>query len=465
MGKFTKLIKNPKLFFIDAIKKRVEPKKSEPKKSEPKKSEPKKSESKKSEPKKSEPTFETYQLNLFYPYSILLHTGEGENGITHMNLWIPIFQKAEVDFVVLVRNYEVFKYLKENYENVPIIMAKSDKEVDKILKMMKSLKVCFYPSNTGNNIHILKYSDIKHIFIGHGDSDKMASAHKYFRVYDENWVAGEAHIDRFNNAGLDHTGIKHVKVGRPNLKETLLLTQSHWKERFDGKINLLYLSTWEGFFIDQEYTSVEIIKIFFENIHNLISDINIKIKLHPGLGRRKKELIDYDNKIIESWNDKYYNLFKQFQDMLSYNFKILKKYPQDLKLENIKFFEFKATLQVYSKDTPVEELIKNSNVFICDISAVISEALAGNGPIFVYVPKDKPIKILQSNMKFEDYTYVFSSIEELEKKFFEVVIKGNDYLEKNRKKAMEYILGKKETLEDRFIQNLQKIERGISYDI
>ena len=414
--------------------------------------------------KKPAPLFESYQLNSFYPYKILLHTGEGENGITHMNLWIPIFKQSEVDFVVMVRNYEVFKYLKSNYEELPIVFAKGDKEVKSVLYKMQSIEACFYPSNTGNNLHLLKFDNIKHIFIGHGDSDKTASAHKYFRVYDENWVAGEAHIDRFNNAGFDHTGLRHIKVGRPNLKDTLLLTQDNWKNRYNGKINLLYLSTWEGVYVEQEYTSVEIIKEFFENIDTFLTSVSINIKLHPWVGRRKKELIGYEKIIVKSWEEKIKTVFENYQNNLKNNFKFLRKYDKELNFKNFIFSNFNATLKTHSKDIPVEELIKVSNVFICDISAVISEALAGNGPIFVYIPKDKPIKIAQSNMIFEDYSYVFSSAKELNNKFKEVIIEGNDYLAHNREKAMEYILGKDETLKDKFIHNLQSIEKGVEYD-
>jgi len=112
---------------------------------------------------------------------------------------------------------------------------------------------------------------------------------------------------------------------------------------------------------------------------------------------------------------------------------------------------------VYPKDKPVEDLIKESNVFICDISAAVSESLAGNGPIFVYIPKDKPIKLSQSKMSFEDYTYTFSNIKELIEKFTQVVINGDDYLSEKRKEAMEYILGYEETLNDQFIIELKKV--------
>jgi hypothetical protein len=59
-------------------------------------------------------------------------------------------------------------------------------------------------------------------------------------------------------------------------------------------------------------------------------------------------------------------------------------------------------------------------------------------------------------MKFEDYTYTFSSILELSEKLT-IVLNGNDYLKENREKAMEYILGKTSTLEEKFVYELNSI--------
>jgi len=370
---------------------------------------------------KTAKSFEEYQFNSFERYTHLLHTGENVTGLSHLDLWIPVFIKADINFAVMVRNYELFLLIKEKYPQITLIFAKGAKEVSNYLDKMLLLKACFYPSNTGNNLHLLKYNDIKHIFIGHGDSDKTASAHKYFRVYDENWVAGEAHIDRFRNEGFDFDGLKKIKVGRPNLKETLLLSEIHWRERFDGKLKLLYLSTWEGFFQEQNYTSVYIIKDFFSK--ELIGEVfsEIYIKLHPGIGRRDVSLLNFPKKLE--------NLFREK--------------------------EIDAT--IFDKTVPVETLIKESNIFICDISAVVSECLSANAPIFVYIPKDKEIKLSQSEMSYEDYTYTFSNIEELLEKIKKVIVENNDYLSEKREEAMEYILGKKETLDDEFINQLKRI--------
>jgi hypothetical protein len=319
----------------------------------------------------------------------------------------------------MVRNYELFQIIVEKYPQLTIIFAKVDKDVGYYLDQLVFLKACFYPSNTGRNMHLLKFNKIKHIFIGHGDSDKTASAHKYFRVYDENWVAGKAHIDRFVNEGFDFSGLESVEVGRPNLKETLEISKISWENRFDGQLNLLYLSTWEGVYQEQNYTSVYMIEEFFNK--NLIEFDHLKIKLHPWVGRRDKSLENFASTLDEL-----------------------------LSLKGVDY-------TIYDKTTPVEELIKQSNIFICDISAVISESLAANGPIFVYIPKDKDIKLTKSKMSYADYTYTFSTLDELIEQIEDVIINKNDYLAKRREEAMEYILGRDETLADTFIEKLKGI--------
>jgi hypothetical protein len=398
MSKLSKLINNPGLFFKDMINKRIN-----------------------QSTKKPAPLQENYNYNRFYPYTHVLHTGENVTGLSHLDLWIPYFKDAGVLFVVIIRNYALYNTVVAKYPELTILYAKGNKEINSYLSKMPTLRACFYPSNTGSNLHLLKFNNVKHIFIGHGDSDKTASAHKYFRVYDENWVAGEAHIDRFRNEGFDFDGLKQVKVGRPNLKPILQSSQENWRERFGGELRLLYLSTWEGVYVEQNYTSVYIIEDIFKSIKEKEFNIIIQGKLHPFVGRRDLALQDFNQRLT--------------------------KYSNALELD----------CKLYEREQPVSELIMQSNIFICDISGVVTECLAANAPIFVYIPKDKEIKLTKSKMSYEDYTYTFSDVDELMQKMKQV-LDGDDYLADKRVKAMEYILGKGEISEDIFIKRLVEIK-------
>ncbi|HGY6794033.1 TPA: hypothetical protein ACNTBI_004565, partial [Escherichia coli] len=159
----------------------------------------------------------TTNIRLFTKINHLIHTGEGINCSFHIEQWIGEFIASNERFALLIRDINLYNWAITQYPNVDIVYAKSAIAVEQVLNQLPYLKAIYYLSNTGNLIHTLRYNIYQHIFLGHGDSDKAASAHKFFRVYDEIWVAGQAHIDRFKNAGFNVEHIKFVKVGRPSL--------------------------------------------------------------------------------------------------------------------------------------------------------------------------------------------------------------------------------------------------------
>ncbi|EAK0135921.1 hypothetical protein FBJ85_07305, partial [Campylobacter lari] len=322
----------------------------------------------------------------------------------------------------IVRCLEALKLIQDRYPEASAVYLKDKKEADVFFNTFSSIKACFYPSNTGNNFHLFYQTHIKHIFIGHGDSDKSSSAHKFFRVYDENWVAGEAHIDRILNAGFNLNGLKHLKIGRPNLLDVLKKSKLDWRDRFEGRINLLYLPTWEGTYKEQDYSSLD---MALQNINKLQNNsnfqkINISIKLHPFSGKKEKRFLNLEHSLSKE-----------------------------------------KEIRVISKYDSLHKYIIKSNMFVCDISAVVSECLAVNAPIFLYIPKDKNIKIAKSNMSYEEYCYIFSSPEELSKLVCRV-ISGDDFLWQNRLKARKYIINTEDTLKETFIKQLQKISEDSS---
>lgn len=354
-----------------------------------------------------------FNLNILANY-VILHTGEKEDAVAHVNIWYPYFVESGVKFIILTRFIEAYNSVVKNYPGANVAFAKDKKQVDELFFAFSSIKACFYPSNTGNNSHLLYQTHVKHIFIGHGDSDKSASAHKFFRVYDENWVAGQAHIDRILNAGFNINGLTNIKVGRPTLRKIVQNTTINWRQRFGDSLSLLYLPTWEGTYKEQDYSSLSMIE---ENILKLsdIGNISLSIKLHPFSGRRDKDFLLLENSLKANFN-----------------------------------------INVISKTEMLNTYIEHANLFICDISAVVSECLSTNAPIFVYIPKNKNIKLSYSNMPYEEYCYTFSSSEELVQ-LIKRVLGGDDYLAEKRIIAQDYILNIKNTIEGKFAKQLEII--------
>ena len=378
------------------------------------------------------------EINIFMDY-LVLHTGEKYFSLSHVNLWYPYFCQSGVNFIIVTRYIEAYNEIMNEYPDATVVLAKNKEDIDTLFDSIASIPACFYMSNTGNNSHLFYQINSKHIFIGHGDSDKSASAHKYFRAYDENWAAGQAHIDRFKNSYFELNGLEQVIVGRPTLLNTIEKSKEYWRDRFEGNYNLLYLPTWEGTYKEQDYSSLSLTTELISAINN-IENIKISVKLHPFTGRRELQF-----KYLE----------KEINDL-----QVIRQVDvEEVDVEEVDVEEVDVEeVDVIDRSENLSYHIQNSNIFICDISAVVSECLAANAPIFLYTPKSKEFNLSKSNMEYSEYCYIFSSIDELVILIESVVIAGNDFLADNRKMAADYIISIENTVNDTFVQKLQDLE-------
>ena len=67
----------------------------------------------------------------------------------------------------------------------------------------QAVRVAFFVANGQKNGDLWRNPHLRHVFLGHGDSDKATSATPIARLYDQVWVAGRAGIDRYRAAGID----------------------------------------------------------------------------------------------------------------------------------------------------------------------------------------------------------------------------------------------------------------------
>lgn len=397
MSKFAKLITNPSLFFRDFINKRKKTNAAVVLASRHKTT--------------LTGSFDGSNFNRFKKYKYYLHNGEGmAAGPNHLNIWLPILMSFRINFLLIIRDPKLYTWVTKNYPTVDVVFAKTAGNVGDVVAMTDEVALALYSSSTGNNIHLVRFEEIKHCFIGHGDSEKASSAHKALRMFDEIWVASQAHIDRFYNKSFNTKGLDFLKIGRPTLIEALKKSETPWNER--GEMKILYLPTWEGSNYKNDYTSVRMARQLLE-IASKVAPTHAK--LHPNTGSRDKTILNAE-KLIDS------------------------------------SFKHNSKISVIPSTVPLLDVYCNYNIFICDISSVVTECLALNAPIFLYYPKNIEIEMAASNMSFEDYCYVFSNLDELEK-MLDRLISGDDYKKEARKKAVDYFIGVKESKE----MKLQKV--------
>ena len=93
---------------------------------------------------------------------------------------------------------------------------------------------------------------MKHVFVGHGESDKVASFNPFTKVYDEIWVAGPISRRRWAAAQVGVRDETSYEVGRPQLAEVLPAAG-----RAPGQpLTVLYAPTWEGWTDNPFSTSI-----------------------------------------------------------------------------------------------------------------------------------------------------------------------------------------------------------------
>src|SRR5262249_13787494 len=108
-----------------------------------------------------------------------------------------------------------------------------------------------YVAHTTKNLHLLREPGLKHVFVGHGDSDKVSSINPFGKAYDELWVAGPAARERWADAEVGVRDEAVREVGRPQLE---VVERVDRRVVGDRPLTVLYAPTWEGW-TDEDFGS------------------------------------------------------------------------------------------------------------------------------------------------------------------------------------------------------------------
>ncbi|GGT18722.1 hypothetical protein [Streptomyces purpureus] len=208
-----------------------------------------------------------------------------------VNMWLESLEALDLRPIIVLRERATLRYLDAT--GVPVICVPKAEYLARV--EMPELRVTLYPGNAGKNVHMLQRAEVKHVFIGHGDSDKLASSNRVSKVFDEIWVAGRAGRDRYERIkhAVSHNQI--VEVGRPQL-----MSLHRWTGSVAQPIpTIIYAPTWEGWTDDACYTSV--IPAGEKLIQTLLSherQLRIIYKPHPLTGTRSPAAAAAHRRII-----------------------------------------------------------------------------------------------------------------------------------------------------------------------
>ncbi|MCX5234141.1 CDP-glycerol glycerophosphotransferase family protein [Streptomyces prunicolor] len=186
-------------------------------------------------------------LHEYKPQTVLCFSGSKDSAY-QVNMWLETMEQLDTRPLVLLRERVILQNLAPT--KAPVICVPGG--VHLMNMDLSSVRVALYAANVGKNIHLLRVPTMKHVFIGHGDSDKLASVNPFSKVYDEVWTAGRAGRDRYAIADVGVRDDDIVEVGRPQLAPI-----QTWQGVPEGRIpTVLYAPTWEGWDNDPGNTSL-----------------------------------------------------------------------------------------------------------------------------------------------------------------------------------------------------------------
>ncbi|MGW0970622.1 hypothetical protein [Streptomyces sp. NPDC002516] len=207
-----------------------------------------------------------------------------------VNMWIETLEQLDLRPVIILRETASFRHLSRTW--IPVVCVPKADDLAEL--ELSGVRVVLYPGNAGKNVHMLRVAEAKHVFIGHGDSDKLASSNRVSKVYDEIWVAGRAGRDRYQRVRHAISDSAIVEVGRPQLSPIRLHA-----DHVPGPLPVvLYAPTWEGWSDDDCHTSL--IPMGVPLIERLLTEnVRIIYKPHPLTGKRSAQAAQADRTIRE----------------------------------------------------------------------------------------------------------------------------------------------------------------------
>ncbi|MGW4239076.1 hypothetical protein ACWEJP_20000 [Streptomyces sp. NPDC004749] len=214
-----------------------------------------------------------------YRPTVILYFSGSKDSAYQVNMWLETMDQIDGRPLIVLRERAIASQLAPT--SVPVLCVPGGVHLMNL--DLSSVRVALYAANVGKNIHMLRVPTMKHVFIGHGDSDKLASVNPYSKAYDEVWTAGRAGRDRYALADVGVRDEDIVEVGRPQLAPIRPATGAPK----NAIPTILYAPTWEGWDDNPGNTSL---LLAGENIVKRLltaePPVRLLYKPHPFTGTR-----------------------------------------------------------------------------------------------------------------------------------------------------------------------------------
>ncbi|HET9649457.1 MAG TPA: CDP-glycerol glycerophosphotransferase family protein [Microlunatus sp.] len=175
-----------------------------------------------------------------YAPDFLLYTGRPDDASYQISMWLDYFRRTGLRFAVVTRYHQPARALAGQLTE-PVVEARSAADLAAVVP--PSARAVFYVNASARNGELVADRRLRHVYIGHGDSDKPPSFNPTHALYDEIFTAGPAAARRYPAHGVAIAEDKFRVVGRPQV-EHVSPTRGPIAERRPPVV--LYAPTWRG---------------------------------------------------------------------------------------------------------------------------------------------------------------------------------------------------------------------------
>ncbi|MPZ26651.1 MAG: CDP-glycerol glycerophosphotransferase [Micromonosporaceae bacterium] len=197
-----------------------------------------------------------------------------------VTMWLPYLERIGAPFAVVLPESHHLPGLARA-TGAPVVGHRTVAALEALIA--PSLRTVFYVNNGMKNAHCVRFTQLTHVQLYHGYSDKPVSVNPIATSFDRVYVPGQAIVDQFRGSGVDIPEHRFRIVGRPQA-EGLALARRPVHEVEDPVV--LYAPTWAGEYADSNYCSLpiatEIVRRLLERGATVIVRPHPYTKRDPG---------------------------------------------------------------------------------------------------------------------------------------------------------------------------------------
>lgn len=176
-------------------------------------------------------------------YKVAVYFADGAVNMYQMRQWYrPLAELAKRWPVVVLARAATGADKLLDEDAPPVAFVPTVRDLERFIAT-QDIRVVLYVNQNTRNFQMFRYGRRWHVFINHGESDKMYMTTNQYKAYDYAFVAGQAARDRLSRTLWDYDiDRRTLEIGRPQA--------DHYSGRLpytpDDRTVVLYAPTWEG---------------------------------------------------------------------------------------------------------------------------------------------------------------------------------------------------------------------------